>query len=400
VDVVVVIPACALLLIAFKEIYGKGTILDFVWMGVFLFLGPLLRRWFLIWSVSYLAALAIVLLIQGLATKQKIGKKLFDIFLKLMLASLVFIFLTYLIKPLFITGLSSSFLSQFSAYKTSASFTTKILDQVKWIGLIYLPLFCIGLISSLTKKKSKYFGIFLLLVLVFSVSLFIKIQDFYDHYSYLYLPIFIFFTATGYYEIYYSKYKELKYCVLFTFTILVLTSYLSVFTINFSINKRVLGLPVLDYYPLVRTDLSTVDKMINFLNSLIRTSNDKVYVLSSSFTLNDSIVQNRADELGYILLSNNILGTQEVDKRDGFPYNFFSAKYILTTQPVGYHLDPNEQKSIGILHDFLINNNKYFNKLTGCYYLDGEICAEIYDKKIIPPSVDIKILENDFKNIP
>ena len=136
--------------------------------------------------------------------------------------------------------------------------------------------------------------------------------------------------------------------------------------------------------------------MIDYLASLINSNYGKVYVLSSSEELNDSIIQNRAKELGYVQLSDNILYTQEVDKRDGFPSNLFDARYILLTQPTGYHLDPSEQRSIGILHDYVASNNRIFFKLTDCYYLENNVCAEIYMKKDEPPLEDIETLKNDF----
>ncbi|HUC94783.1 MAG TPA: hypothetical protein VMR19_02185 [Candidatus Saccharimonadales bacterium] len=394
VDVVVVIPAIILIIIAFKELSGKGTFLSSVLMGLLLFLGPVLRRWFLIWSLSYLISLLLIVLIKHLIMKQVDWKKLFVIVSHFIIAVTTFYLLTHFFAPLFMADLNNTFLTQISAYKTGESVIEKVIYQIRQIGLIYLPFFIVGLISGLRRAKGRFFSLFLLLLMITSTSIFIRIQDVMDHHTYLYLPIVIFFVAIGFYEICFSGYKKIKIVVIPVYILLVLISYSIVFIPN--INLRIEGLPQWDNYPLVRYDLNTVDKMIDYLASLINSNYGKVYVLSSSEELNDSIIQNRAKELGYVQLSDNILYTQEVDKRDGFPSNLFDARYILLTQPTGYHLDPSEQRSIGILHDYVASNNRIFFKLTDCYYLENNVCAEIYMKKDEPPLEDIETLKNDF----
>ena len=84
------------------------------------------------------------------------------------------------------------------------------------------------------------------------------------------------------------------------------------------------------FKPTIRNDTETIKTIYNDLhNSMLPT--DYVYILASSDNFNDDLFRNINLPEPTTL---NISGVRHVDKRDGFPYYFFDATYIIVADPV------------------------------------------------------------------
>jgi hypothetical protein len=108
-------------------------------------------------------------------------------------------------------------------------------------------------------------------------------------------------------------------------------------------------LPAIDYAPLVRDDLEQVGVLVRRLDDITRAGNDKVYVLSSSMALNEEVLANaHLVDPTLPALDERILPTSHLDLRDGFPWALAMARFVVVTDPVGYHLDPSHQRVVGV----------------------------------------------------
>lgn len=138
------------------------------------------------------------------------------------------------------------------------------------------------------------------------------------------------------------------------------------------------------YYPLVRDDLDEVARLTRVLDALTREGSEKIYVLSSSVVLNEEVPRNaHLVDASLPDLDPRILRTSHVDKRDGFPWRLEVANYVVLTAPVGYHLDPEDQRVIGIPARALANGTtigRSFARLPDEFLLDGGTRVSIFKR--------------------
>jgi hypothetical protein len=95
----------------------------------------------------------------------------------------------------------------------------------------------------------------------------------------------------------------------------------------------------------------------------------------------------------------HILPGYHVDKRDGFPYHFFEAKYVIIGEPIQYHLNPNDQRVVGILGDQILQHKKIgssYERLPFEFSLDNNVIVLIYEKKFPVRKADIEDLSELF----
>jgi hypothetical protein len=138
------------------------------------------------------------------------------------------------------------------------------------------------------------------------------------------------------------------------------------------------------WYPKERNDLNELNNLSKVLkNNILMNENDSIYVLSSSIVLNDDILRNvyrEKKDMTYI----KILSASHIDKRDGFPSQFLSAKYVIIATPIQYHVRPTDQRVIGIIAEQILNqsNNisQSYKKLPYKFTLDNNVEVFIYEK--------------------
>jgi hypothetical protein len=98
-------------------------------------------------------------------------------------------------------------------------------------------------------------------------------------------------------------------------------------------------------------------------------------------------------------LSRKIAFTNDVDKRDGFPVQFLTARYVVLTLPFAFHLPPQDQKVIGVLADELVKGEgigKSYDKLNYEFHLGDGSNAFIYKKTRPLDPNDLIMLSEQF----
>ena len=114
------------------------------------------------------------------------------------------------------------------------------------------------------------------------------------------------------------------------------------------------------YKPLVRNDIEQIETLLNKLNLMTAGTGDYVYVLASGRILNSDILR-KIYLPNYNNALHNLYQTCDVDLRDGFPVEFFNAKYVITTLPVDLHLGSG-QEVVKYLAENINNKNTYLGK--------------------------------------
>jgi hypothetical protein len=229
------------------------------------------------------------------------------------------------------------------------------------------------------------------------------VQDFSSQHYYLLLSTILFFVlfsiATILSKINNSTYKT----VLSSALILILTTqFLMKFIPAFPLKQENFAFLFgpLKHYPMKRNDIYEINKLLDTLEDLTADSNDKIYVLSSSSTLNFSMLlsayrflrQNNA-------MAKRICASMEIDKRDGFPLELLFAKYVVIAVPIQYHLRPTDERVIGIPAESILNSRNIgesFIKLPYEFLLDQNIKVYIYKKNTDLKKKDLESLSGLF----
>lgn len=159
------------------------------------------------------------------------------------------------------------------------------------------------------------------------------------------------------------------------------------------------------YAPPIRND---VDELRNFIAEMnkLTAGEKKVYLVSSSGLYNYSSFKQIAmpDVLDAMP---NLMGTADVDLRDGFPIRFFDADFVITTEPVQTHLQRAEDQAIVTKLSELVTSTplkrhfKLINKIS-LYPAEGtvyRVTLKVYKKNSPFDKSDIDFVENVFSEL-
>jgi uncharacterized protein with PQ loop repeat len=128
--------------------------------------------------------------------------------------------------------------------------------------------------------------------------------------------------------------------------------------------------------PIVRHDIDNLFELTEYMHETM-SPNDYVYVLASSELFNDDLYRNITyPELPTV----NISGTKHIDKRDGFPYYFFDAQYIIVADPIQTHVDIDGQEVIAYLANSILRGNANNLEEIRSYNIDRGIKLRVYRK--------------------
>jgi hypothetical protein len=171
---------------------------------------------------------------------------------------------------------------------------------------------------------------------------------------------------------------------------------------NFSVPRQMVFLyPTELYKPLVRDDLKEINRLLEYIERL---SADKpgaaFYLLSSSALWNSSILQTAVKEKYKDPdTMPKINTTSDVDKRDGFPLQFFTSGYVIVAEPLQYHLDKKNQHIITIPVEKILKREGIgmnYKELPESFDLDKNINLHVYEREKPPDYATIRSTLNDF----
>ncbi|MET1249211.1 hypothetical protein ABWW58_10520 [Sporolactobacillus sp. STCC-11] len=289
----------------------------------------------------------------------------------------LFIFLVFF-REFIKRSLFNNYSQMYSAYQ-SGSYINNLDLFIQYIGLLLFLIILIGIVFLYRNHKNIYYVSLLLLLLLISFSLFVSVQSLgVQHYYIMVIPLCILLTI-GSCWLSIRKNRSIEILTSSIIIVVFLINFAQSFETAFATFKKGTVLSSAVVYPTVRSDIHQIREMTTYLNKLTKDNGKKVYVLASSSILNGSIVSNAfmPDTL-YAIPS--LLSTHDVDLRDGFPNAFFLADYVVVTDPVQYHLRPEDQKVIGVLANLFQQNKENNFKLVKKFQLDNNVRAKVYEK--------------------
>jgi hypothetical protein len=361
----------------------------------------LLRRWYAYWVVSFFIAYGLERSVTLCWQYRFDLKKYIPAFQKGIFVGMVSTALFLIIAgPQAKKMISTNYADIYSAYKYAGSLWEVVSSFYGYTGPVITILFIAGLLSGMATANKRYFFIFLTLHFAATILLFSRIQDFGTHHYYLLIP-----TVAISVSLFLSKFlrwiKNIsgRFVILVACAVFMTIQFLAVFVPGVVAKSPVAGFFVSSYrhYPLVRNDLA---EMRRLLEVLLTRSDERVYVVASSYVLNDDILRNACRSFDYPAnFCKRIYRASHVDKRDGFPKDFLSATRIIVADPIQYHLRPMDQRVVGVLADVLTEGTGIgaaFERLPDDFILDNAVHVHIYQKKKQITDVDLRDLEQRF----
>ena len=400
-DVIGVFIITLILLLFLKHPIEEQPFINLLLLSLLLVLVTLMRRWYAFWVVSFFIALLFDGFIFRYPSYRFEIKKYVPALRNSLWIGIMSAFLLFLIAgPVAKRMMLTDYADIHSAYRDYDSLIVPLKRIYDYFGFIPIFLFLFGAFLSMLNQKTRRYSLFLFLQLIFIFLLFSQTQNFGPQHVYLLIPTLVIFMSLFAIRILYPR--PMVYKILF------LVPFVFIYSMNFSsalipkayayFEKYTYPFSQVRHFPLVRGDIGAVRDLLITLDHLIQSKNDLIYVLSSSYTLTEDILIN-ASRMNHMTVHNHILPVHHVDKRDGFPRQFFDARYVVLGEPIQYHLNPNDQRVIGILGDQMPQQKgigSSYERLPYEFSLDHNVKASIYEKKSPVRKADIEDLMERF----
>lgn len=278
---------------------------------------------------------------------------------------------------------------QYTAYRTGGVAENFVMAMQSFGGAV-LVLAVLGLWQLLLKPELRRYGLFLTVqIVVTSVAVF-YILDLYIQQYYVIIPAVTMLALLGF-QYLLERRKRLGVMVA---AALLLFQFLNCF-LDFQLPAPVSYLCSSQIRkPQVRHDLDQIGQIVADLNGLLGNEDGQVswsqstsgngktvYCIASSDTLNFEVL--RHYDLPEKLESiPGLLGTYDVDLRDGFPQSFLNADYLVVTDPSQYHLLKDGQRTVVLLNEEILNGGplaEHFRQIKS-YELDHGVMAYLYER--------------------
>lgn len=392
------------LMLYFSKDLTEQPTRNLILMGLLLSLLILLRRWYAYWVVGVFFAAAVDILISNLRDRTSIKKVGLGFRNILTVGEVAVITFFVVATPIALRMLTTDYRDAFSAYRSSDSTFQHFLRLYHYFGLLFVASSVMGLLTMAAKKGSRRVALFLSIQFLTAFLLFNRTQDLNGHHYYFVAVTIFILTAYFLHEVYSRlRTRPLKAAFVVALSVIALSNLLIVFHPGVSSFLS----PVETAYsqnrlpPLKRNDLEQVYGLLTTLDNLTRGSDDRIYVLTSSVQLNRGIVTNGCYDLEPPLaeLERKVFSTHDVDKRDGFPFQLYDARYVVVTEPVGYHLAPADQRVVGLPAEELLKGEglgRSYERLPFEFALDNGIKAYIYRKNKTLDAGDLKRISDTF----
>lgn len=408
----------AVLLLYFRADFAEQSFMGLASIALLLSLLVLFRRWYAYWVVGFFAALALTeaLRFAANADRRPKWKTLARNAIALGSISLLATFL--MAAPIASRMLSTDYRDIYSAYRSNRVWAQNIEALIGHFGLLTLALAGLGVLFSLREARRRPLVCFLCIQFVVTFALFTRTQNFVvyagtdefggQHFYWAVATTALFLALFAQDVFTWARAGTAKAAVLAAFLAICCANFSAAFLPGASalLSPAEFALPRARQYPMVRTDLDQARALLDTLTEITQGSESTIYILASSGRLNSSVVHEACMflEPAHAALAHKIAATNDVDKRDGFPMAFLTARYVVLAVPYAYHLAPEDQRVIGVLADQLVNGEGIgtsYEKMNFVFRLEDGSSVALY-KKVRPldPADVIRLSEKFLKFYP
>lgn len=374
VDIAGIIPCFLAVLFYFRG--KKDQPGSYIIAGCLLAIAVLLRRWYLFFALSFIICVVLDALfynrspMPALATLFPTGFILLFFFQK---------FVSY--------RLLADYGSMYAGYQMGLK--SNFLLLFRYFGLIPIVLILAFAVYQCIRRDSRRQSLFMLIQPVICFVLFVSIQTHGQQHLFLYLPAFYWFGAQAFRVLFSS---ERKYIFLVSTAVpLFLTLYCLVPRIK-PASVAEIESPALiadfSFKPEVRSEIDELLELTAYMDSLVEGTDKNMAILSSSITLNISVLTNVEISLSLEgcddIDRSYILNLPAVDSRDGLPLDIWAWDYVLVASPVQTHLGEDKQRVVTVPAESFINGTDIsaaYNRLPVMFTLtEYDVDIYIYEK--------------------
>jgi len=320
-------------------------------------LPPLLHRWYLPFSLSFIF---LSFIFSFFTFHRQFLKIVFYYFLLLISTSLIFLVISNnLWQRLFLVDYSVIY----HHYQLNSNFLFSINTTLSTIGYSVIILFLISLYFLIKRKSTRNTSLFLGTLFIINLCLFLHIQGMNVHHYYLIIIPILLITS-----LYISTAKLSPLLSLLLFVILLGNFIYPVIQgQDNSQNSKIFFLSSQDSTPWHFSDNSVILKIISDLSV---TNFNKIYILSPDLWLNASLFKYYTCYFNqqYISLCPKITDVTYYISTDGFPSAFFQSDYFLFNPDT---LNLNSDPAMKNLATFIIQHPQYYQAQK--YYLFPKI---------------------------
>ncbi|MBZ5642796.1 MAG: hypothetical protein LAO19_08565 [Acidobacteriia bacterium] len=403
----------AVLLLYSRADFAEQSFTGLASIALLLSLLVLFRRWYAYWVVGFFAALAVTeaLRFAGDVERRLKWKPLARNAIALGLISLLATFLAA--TPIASRMLSTDYRDIYSAYRSNRAWAQNLEALEGHFGLLILALAGLGLLYSLREARRRPLVCFLCVQFVVTFALFTRTQNFVvyagtdefggQHFYWAVATVAALVALLAQDFFLWARGGIAKAAVLVALLAVCAANFSAALlpSANVLLNPVEFALPQVRQNPMVRTDLDQVRALLDTLTAITKDSESTIYILASSYRLNSSVVHEACMYLepAHAALAHKIAATNDVDKRDGFPIAFLTARYVVLTIPYAYHLAPEDQRVIGVLADQLVNGEgigKSYEKMNFVFRLEDGSSLVLYKKVRALDPLDVKRLSEEF----
>jgi len=351
-------------------------------IGVTLALLVVLRRWYAYWSAAFLIALVVE------AAWTARGRPALRA-AALRIAAIGGVALLVLLLATGSHGLAmlrTDYRSLYAAYRSTDPLRTAASRLLRDFGATWLVLAAGGLYLTLRSARTRALARLLLVQSVVIVVLFTRTQNFNAQHYYLLIPQIAALAGVCAGALAGLRAPLMRRVACAVLALVLVGDFATVFVpgVRARLGPLALAFSAVTYPPQVRDDLTELARLLRELDERSRANDDKIYVLSSSVVLNEGIVGDaHLADPSLPDFGDRILPTSHVDQRDGFPWALAQARYVVLAEPIGYHLDPADQRVIGVPARALLTGasiGRAFTRLPGEFILDAGTHVSIYQR--------------------
>ncbi len=348
-------------------------------LAVILSAAPLFRRWYSYWTESFFILSFLMAVWHAWKTSDKTQKY---IYLKNWGWTFLYtgIFFTLVSFPLPLKILKTNYAYAYASSKTSQNFSEFLsINFFNYFGLFHVITFFAGiLVCFLSGKETREKALFIFAQFLLIIYFFARVQDFGAHHYYMLLPAMILAQHVLYQRLPAILKGLFAAGYLFCFLIVLMPSMEAVH------QAAPLLTPERKHYPRMRTDLVEIKRLRDVLLAQGADPGSPVYMIASSKKFNSDTIKVAERSMGLEeKLSPAILWTYNIDRSEGLPKKFFSAKYVVLIEPTQYHVKPKYQQVIGLLADAFIHDEQIaasYEKLPEVFHFDEGATGTIFKK--------------------
>lgn len=304
-------------------------------------------------------------------------------------------FALWMILPLFASFFKNTAVydisTAYAAYQLGMNFVERLIAHVEYLGFVPYAIFLSGAIIALRDKKIFPQAAFLLTWAVVSVMLICRVQLMDRQHFYTMILPFAFLIALSI-NFALSRKKIIGAVLIGLLTFNFLQTFCTPINASPLFNAG--------YVIPIRRDIADIKNFVAEMNRLTAGTDKKIYLLASSALYNSSALQSSAIPERHDALP-NLMSSNDVDMRDGFPTKFFDADFVIVSEPIQTHLLPKDQSVVVKLAEWLTNStpiSRHFKPIKlRTFNATGDLVTLTVYEKISPlERADIDFAEKIF----